>query len=150
MNIRNLLLAFWGPGVGVGFVHALAVIVNLVFIVGGITLLAYMCRYLRTGLSESQEQFRKRPTITHYSVAIATMTGLITLSVFAALDQTPGTLVSGSYSLADLARLIIAIFDPLLDVRHLADSPIKEFFGTKPDCAYHYYLYFSGSFTIFD
>lgn len=129
MDIGNLLLAFWDPGIGEGFVHALAVIVNLAFIAGGVTLLAYMCCQLRTKPSDPPEQLRRKPTAAYYAVAIATTVGLIALSVFAALDQSQETLVSGSYSLADLARFTITIIDPLLNISNLADSPIKDFFG---------------------
>ncbi len=129
MNIGNMLLAFWDPGIGVGFVHALLFILNLSFIVGGVTLLAYMCRYLRTRPSAPLEQFRAKPTAIHYITAVIITILLICLSVFNALDQSQGTFVSGSYSFFDLLRFITTILDPLLDISHLADSPIKEFFG---------------------
>lgn len=129
MDIGNLLLAFWDPGIGTGFLRALAVILNLALITGGITLFAYMCQFIRKKESEPLGQSRKRPSAACYAAAIAVTITLIVLSIFAALDQSQGTLTSGSYSLSDLARFFIAILNPLLDIRHLADSPVKELFG---------------------
>lgn len=128
MDIGNLLLSFLDPGIGEGFLRALAVILNLALITSGVTLFAYMFLLIRKKDFELEQTHKKVPAGC-YVASVAVTIVLIALSVFATLDQSQGALTSGGYSLADLARFITAILDPLLDIRHLADRPVKELFG---------------------
>lgn len=128
MDIGNLLLSFLDPGIGEGFLRALAVILNLALITSGVTLFAYMFRFIRKKDSELEQPYKKA-SAGCYVASVAVTIVLIALSVFATLDQSQGALTSGGYSLADLARFITAILDPLLDIHHLADHPVKELFG---------------------
>lgn len=128
MDIGNLLLSFLDPGIGEGFLRALAVILNLALITSGVTLFAYMFLLMRKKDFELEQTHKKVPAGC-YVASVAVTIVLIALSVFATLDQSHGALTSGGYSLADLARFITAVLDPLLDIRHLADRPVKELFG---------------------
>ena len=60
-SIGNLLLSFLDPGIGEGFLRALAVILNLALITSGVTLFAYMFLLMRKKDFELEQTHKKVP-----------------------------------------------------------------------------------------
>lgn len=132
------LIDFFVPNAGVGFMRPIFTIVNLVSILGGIALAAYLSalliRIARKGPSDrpSLKDIPKRLLLVCLGFSAGVTVLLASLCLFA--DHDPSGVISllSEFTAEDVLRVLLAVLSPvgpILDVRHLVSGPVPGFFG---------------------
>ena len=130
MTTVEMLLALLNPNLPSMLLNTIMGFINLVCIVGGITLLAYLLKSLKQGKSTvAVKPTNRKLSAKYFLLAIAVTTVLIWLYVVAGVKLQTDTAEPGSYSPLQLCQAFVSVLDPLLDVSGLAKRPIQGLFG---------------------